>query len=79
MPAEFRASHLLKRVAQLAAVVIVVVIAINALPGLDEVKQRLDDADPFWVAMIAVAEVGSCLGYIVVFRATFCAQHVRGA
>ena len=39
MPAEFRASHLLKRVAQLAAVVIVVVIAINALPGLDEVKR----------------------------------------
>jgi uncharacterized protein (TIRG00374 family) len=74
MPAEFRASHLLKRVAQLAAVVIVVVIAINALPGLDEVKQRLDDADPFWVAMIAVAEVGSCLGYMVVFRATFCAS-----
>jgi uncharacterized protein (TIRG00374 family) len=74
MPAEFRASHLLKRVAQLAAVVIVVVIAINALPGLDEVKQRLDDADPFWVAMIAVAEVGSCLGYLVVFRSTFCAQ-----
>ena len=51
---------------------------INALPGLDEVKQRLDDADPFWVAMIALAEVGSCLGYLVVFRATFCAQDVAG-
>ena len=74
MPEEFRSSHLLKRVAQLAAVAIVVVIAINSLPGLDEVKQRLTDADPFWVVMIALAEVGSCLGYLVVFRSTFCAQ-----
>ena len=35
MPEEFRSSHLLKRVAQLAAVAIVVVIAINSLPGLE--------------------------------------------
>ena len=74
MPEEFHSSHLLKRVAQLAAVALVVVIAINSLPGLDEVKQRFTDADPFWVVMIAVAEVGSCLGYLVVFRATFCAS-----
>jgi uncharacterized protein (TIRG00374 family) len=74
MPEEFRSSHLLKRVAQLAAVAIVVVIAISALPGLDEVKARLENADAFWVAMIAVAEVGSCLGYMVVFRSTFCSQ-----
>jgi uncharacterized protein (TIRG00374 family) len=74
MPEEFRSSHLLKRVAELAAVVLVVVIAINALPGLDEVKARLENADAFWVVMIAVAEVGSCLGYMVVFRSTFCSQ-----
>ena len=74
MPEEFRSSHLLKRVAELAAVVLVVVIAINALPGLDEVKTRLENADAFWVVMIAVAEVGSCLGYLVVFRSTFCSQ-----
>ena len=74
MPEEFRSSHLLKRVAELAAVVLVVVIAINALPGLDEVKVRLENADAFWVVMIAVAEVGSCLGYLVVFRSTFCSQ-----
>jgi uncharacterized protein (TIRG00374 family) len=74
MPEEFRSSHLLKRVAVLAAVALVVVIAINTLPGLDEVRARFENADALWVGMIAVAEVGSCLGYLVVFRSTFCAQ-----
>jgi len=74
MPEEFRTKRWLKRVAELVVVVIVVVIAINALPGLDEVKARLSGADPFWVAMIALAEVASCAGYVLVFRSTFCTQ-----
>jgi uncharacterized protein (TIRG00374 family) len=74
MPEEFRSSRLLTRVAELVAVAIVVAVAIYGLPGLDEVKARLENADTFWVAMIAVAEVGSCLGYLVAFRSTFCSQ-----
>jgi glycosyltransferase 2 family protein len=74
MPEEFRTRHLVMRVAELAAVVAVVIIAINALPGLDEVRSRLTDADPFWVVMIVLAELGSCLGYMLVFRSTFCSQ-----
>ena len=74
MPEEFRSSHLLKRVVELVAVAIVVVAAIYGLPGLDEVKARLENANAFWVVMIAVAEVGSCLGYMVAFRSTFCSQ-----
>jgi uncharacterized protein (TIRG00374 family) len=74
MPDEFSPRHLAKRVAQLAAVAVVVVLALNSLPGLDDVQERLMGADPFWGVMIAVAEVGSCLGYLLVFRSTFCAQ-----
>jgi uncharacterized protein (TIRG00374 family) len=74
MPDALSPRHLVVRVAQIAAVIGVVVIAISALPGLDEVKARLQGAEPVWVVAIALAEVGSCLGYLLVFRSTFCAQ-----
>ena len=41
IPDELSPRHLAVRVAELVAVIAVVVIAINALPGLDEVKARL--------------------------------------
>ena len=50
----------------------VVVIAINALPGLDEVKARLTGAAPGWIVAVVLAEVGSCGGYLLAFRSTFC-------
>ncbi len=74
MPDELHPRHLLVRTAEIAAIIAVVVIAISALPGLGEVRTRLQDADPAWVAAVIVAEVGSCAGYLLVFRATFCAQ-----
>lgn len=74
MPEQFRARHLIVRVAELAAVIALVVIAISALPGLDEVRERLTHADPVWVVAIAVAQVGSCAGYLLVFRSTFCSS-----
>jgi uncharacterized protein (TIRG00374 family) len=74
MPDELHPRHLAVRVAELVAVAALVAIAITALPGLDEVKTRLKDADPAWVVAVAFAEVGSCAGYLLVFRATFCSQ-----
>ncbi len=74
MPDEFRARHLLVRVLEIAAIIALVVIAIGALPGLDEVKSRLQHADAGWVLALAVAELGSCAGYVLAFRYTFCAQ-----
>ncbi|MGN6758854.1 MAG: lysylphosphatidylglycerol synthase transmembrane domain-containing protein, partial [Thermomicrobiales bacterium] len=61
-------------VAEITAVVAVVGLAIAALPGLDEVRARLQDADPVWVVALVIAEVASCGGYVLVFRATFCSQ-----
>ena len=56
MPGELRSRHLLVRVAEITAVIALVALAITALPGLDEVRRRLQGADPVWVVAIAVAE-----------------------
>ncbi|HEY8626130.1 MAG TPA: lysylphosphatidylglycerol synthase transmembrane domain-containing protein [Solirubrobacteraceae bacterium] len=74
MPDELHPRHLAVRVAQIAAIIALVVIAIGALPGLDEVRARLEGADPIWIVALAVAELGSCAGYLLVFRSTFCSQ-----
>ena len=74
MPDEFSPRHLAVRVAQIAAVIAVGAVAISALPGLDEVRQRLDGTEPVWVAALVLAELGSCAGYLLVFRETFCSQ-----
>lgn len=74
MPDEFSSRHLLVRVAQIAALIALVAIAVSALPGLDDVKARVQGADPKWVMACAVSELGSCAGYLLVFRDTFCTQ-----
>ncbi len=74
MPDDLHPRHLALRVLEVAAIIGVVVIAITALPGLDELKDRFANADPVWVVACAVAEVGSCVGYLLVFRATFCSR-----
>ncbi len=74
MPDELSPRHLVKRVAQIAAVIALVAIAISSLPGLDEVRDRIAGASPAWLLAIALAEVGSCAGYMLVFRSTFCPQ-----
>jgi uncharacterized protein (TIRG00374 family) len=74
MPDSLNPRHIIIRLAELAAVIAVVVLAISALPGLGEVKARLQGVDPVWIVALALAEVGSCAGYLLVFRSTFCAQ-----
>jgi uncharacterized protein (TIRG00374 family) len=74
VPDELHPRHLLVRVAEIAAIIAVGAIAISALPGLDEVRARLEGVEPVWIAAIALAEVGSCVGYLLVFRSTFCSR-----
>lgn len=74
MPDELHPRHLAIRVAEVAVFLAVVVVAITALPGLSEVKERLQNASVGWVVAVAIAEVGSCFGYLLVFRAVFCSQ-----
>jgi uncharacterized protein (TIRG00374 family) len=72
LPEEFHARHLLIRALELAAVVGLVVVAVSAVPGLDEVRRRLVHADGTWLVLLALCEVGSCAGYLLAFRETFC-------
>jgi len=74
MPDELHPRHLAVRVAQIAGVIALVAIVITTIPGLDEVRDRFQNAVPLWVVFIALAEVGSCVGYMLVFRSTFCPQ-----
>ncbi len=74
MPNELHPRHLAVRVAEIAAIIAIGAVAISALPGLGDVRARLLGADPVWVAAVALAEVGSCAGYLLVFRQTFCSQ-----
>jgi uncharacterized protein (TIRG00374 family) len=74
MPDQLHPRHLAVRLAELAAIIALVVIAVSAVPGLDDVRKRLEGADPVWIAAIVAAELGSCAGYLLVFRSTFCSQ-----
>jgi uncharacterized protein (TIRG00374 family) len=73
MPDELHPRHLVVRVLEIGAIIAAVAIAITSLPGLDEVRARLTDVDPAWVVALVAAELGSCAGYLLVFRSTFCA------
>ncbi len=72
MPDELHPRHIAVRVVEVAVIIALVAVAISALPGLGQVRARLEDADPFWLTMLALAEIGSCAGYLLVFRSTFC-------
>jgi uncharacterized protein (TIRG00374 family) len=66
--------HLRTRMLQLAALVVVVVVLLLVGPGLGSVRDRLGRASAGWLVLAAVLELGSCLSYVVVFRAVFCAR-----
>jgi glycosyltransferase 2 family protein len=74
MPDELHPRHIAVRLAEIAAIIALVAIAISALPGLDQVRDRMRDVDPLWLGLIAVAEIASCAGYLLAFRSTFCPQ-----
>ncbi|MEA2475333.1 MAG: hypothetical protein QOE06_3248, partial [Thermoleophilaceae bacterium] len=53
MPDDLNPRHLVIRAIEVAAVGAVAVLAISALPGLDDVRARLEDADPVWIVALA--------------------------
>jgi uncharacterized membrane protein YbhN (UPF0104 family) len=72
LPEELDIRHLRRRVLQVAAVAAFVALAISALPGLGDVRNRFADARPGWIALAAVLELGSVLSYVAAFRGVFC-------
>ena len=59
LPDEFSPSRLRRSLLLLAAVVLVVVAAIVLLPGLGSLRSRFIGAQPEWLALAAVLQLGS--------------------
>jgi uncharacterized membrane protein YbhN (UPF0104 family) len=60
-----------KRIGLFAVVAIVAIVGISALPGIDDVRDRLAGADPRWLVAAAACAVGSMLGFVRALWAAF--------
>jgi uncharacterized membrane protein YbhN (UPF0104 family) len=60
-----------KRIALFAVIAAVAVVGLSALPGIDDVRDRLAGADPWWLVAAAACSVGSMLGFVRVLWAVF--------
>src|SRR5262245_8902445 len=60
----------------LQAIGLLLVLALVALfaPGLSEVRTKLGDAAPGWLAAAVVLEGLSCASYVVMFKPVFCGR-----
>jgi len=62
---------LLLRLAVVAAVLGGLALAVSSMPGLDELRSKLADASPGWLAAAMALELASCLAFIAAFRGVF--------
>jgi uncharacterized membrane protein YbhN (UPF0104 family) len=60
-----------KRGALFAVVAVVVAVAVSTLPGVDDVRDRLANADPAWIGGVVFFAIGSMLGYVRALWAVF--------
>jgi uncharacterized membrane protein YbhN (UPF0104 family) len=72
LPAELAPRRLLRRLLQAAALLAVVVLVALLAPGLGDVRDRLADASPGWLALAVALEALSCVSYVLMFRSVFC-------
>jgi uncharacterized protein (TIRG00374 family) len=71
-PAGLDLRQLAKRALQIAIALGVLVAVAVLAPGLSEVRDRLKDASPGWIAVAIVFEILSSLSYVLMFRPAFC-------
>lgn len=71
-PPELDARHLVRRVIQIALVALVVIVAVSALPGLGDVRERFAGSRPAWLAAALALETGSVLAFVAALRGVFC-------
>jgi uncharacterized membrane protein YbhN (UPF0104 family) len=72
LPSEFQSKSLLRRATQALIALAVLVAIVLLAPGLGEVRERLADATPGWLALAAVLEGLSFASYVVMFGPIFC-------
>src|SRR3954454_6711781 len=74
LPEEFSPSRLRRSLVLLAAVVLAVVAVLVLVPGLGSLREKFMGAQPGWLALAVVLQLGSCAAYVLVFRGVFCRQ-----
>jgi uncharacterized membrane protein YbhN (UPF0104 family) len=72
LPDEFSPSNLRRSLLIVVAIVLAVVAVIVLVPGLGSLRDRFAGARPAWIVLAAVLQLGSCAGYVLVFRGVFC-------
>jgi uncharacterized membrane protein YbhN (UPF0104 family) len=72
LPEEFSPSRLRRSLLILGAIVLAVIALIVLVPGLGSLRDRFAGAQPEWIAVAALLQLGSCAGYVLVFRGVFC-------
>jgi uncharacterized protein (TIRG00374 family) len=77
LPDELDSGRLRRRALQLLGVFLAIGLVAWLAPGLGQVRDRLENADPAWLALGVALEVGSCLCYVAMFRPVFCPRMSR--
>ena len=72
LPEEFSASNLRRSLVIIGALALVTAALIVLVPGLASLRERFAGAQPGWLVLAAVLQLGSCAGYVLVFRGVFC-------
>jgi uncharacterized membrane protein YbhN (UPF0104 family) len=72
LPEDFAPRRLGRRVLQVSALVVVLVLIALFAPGLGDVRELLGRAAPGWIALGVAFELLSCASYVVMFRPIFC-------
>src|SRR5690348_9154425 len=68
LPDEFSASTMRRSLLIVGAIVLSVGALVVLVPGLASLRDRFAGAQPGWLVLGAVLQLGSCLGYVIVFR-----------
>ena len=72
LPEEFSASRLRRSLVLLAVVVLTVIAVLVLVPGLSSLRENFMGAEPEWLVLAVVLQLGSCAAYVLVFRGVFC-------
>jgi uncharacterized membrane protein YbhN (UPF0104 family) len=72
LPEEVAPARLGRRAVQVFALLVALILIALLTPGLGNVRDRLTEAAPGWVALGVVFELLSCASYVLMFRPIFC-------
>ncbi len=72
LPKELSSRRFRRSVIIALAAAVAIAAAIALLPGLTAIRKSFAGAEPGWIALAVLAELCSCLSYVLVFRTVFC-------